>query len=536
MIAGIQFVQAQKVSGEFRLPQKHIPVCPGPDSQGNARCHAHVIVDEKGSPNASTSPIGYGPAQFHGAYNLATTTANNRTIAIVDAYDDPNALSDLNTYSATFGIPGMNSCPVSSGTTSAPCFQKVNQNGGTSYPKVNSGWALEIALDVETAHNICQSCNILLVEATTNSFTNLLTAVDTAVSMGANVISNSYGSGEFSGETSYDYHFNHPGLAITFSAGDSGYGTSYPAASQYVSAVGGTTLNVNSNNSYLSESVWNGTGSGCSVYESKPSFQIDTGCANRTIGDVSADADPNTGAAVYDTVPYFGQTGWFQVGGTSLSSPLIAGVYALGGGPNSTTAGNAVPYAQYNYATNLHDITSGSNGSCSPAYLCTAQTGYDGPTGLGTPNGISAFGGSATLPTNTPTPTSPPVSTPTPTILPSATPTLLPSATPTPTPTGTDTIPPTVSITSPANGSTVARRSTVTITANAGDNVGVIRVDFSVNGSLQCSNSFPSTTLVTTSCPWFVPGKPGAVYTLTAIAYDTASNASTPSSVTVTAQ
>ncbi|MBI3366791.1 S53 family peptidase [Candidatus Roizmanbacteria bacterium] len=367
---------------------KHISVCERSSAKEEARCHAKVITDEQGRARTSTVPSGYGPTQFVKAYNLTPTVTSNRTIAIVDAYNHPNILSDLNTYSTTFGIPSMKACSVSSGTSSSPCFQKVDQNGGTKYPSTNSGWALEIALDVEVAHAICQNCNILLVEAASSSYTNLMKAVDTAVAMGATVVSNSYGSSEFSGETSYDFHFNKSGVAFTVSSGDSGYGPEYPAASQYVTAVGGTTLNINLDNTYQSESAWSGSGSGCSAYESKPSFQNDTGCTKRTIADVSADADPFTGAAVYDSVRYSGVSGWFQVGGTSLSAPLVAGVYTLAGGVPSGKQGNSLPYTS---ASNLHDITTGSNGSCSTSYLCTAVSGYDGPTGLGTPNGSAAF-------------------------------------------------------------------------------------------------------------------------------------------------
>lgn len=372
---------------------KHAPVCVRGADDSAVNCYARVIVDNDGSPKASSLPSGYGPAQFRGAYNLSGVTSSNQTIAIVDAYNHPNILSDLNYYSATFGIPGLTSCAVARGTPAAPCFQKVDQNGGTKYPVTNSGWALEIALDVEAAHAVCQNCNILLVEAKSNSYSDLMAAVDRARMMGANVISNSYGSNEFSGENAYDSHFNYPGIAFTFSSGDSGYGTSYPAASPYVTAVGGTTLNL-SGNSYLSEAAWSGAGSGCSLYESQPSFQTSlglSGCSKRMIADVSADADPNTGAAVYDTVSYYGRRGWFQVGGTSLSSPLIAGVYALNGSVGSGILGNSLPYANVSYLTNLHDVTIGSNGTCGYPYLCSAVTGYDGPTGLGTPKGPGAF-------------------------------------------------------------------------------------------------------------------------------------------------
>lgn len=375
------------------LPQpalNHIPVC----SVGNPqtpRCHARVVVDSKGKPQVTTSPSGYGPAQLLGAYSLTGFTSSTRIIAIVDAYDDPNILSDLNYYSTINSIPQMTACPVSSGINSAPCFQKVDQRGGTAYPNTDSGWALETSLDVETVHALCQNCNILLVEADSSSYANLMAAVDRAVAMGANVISNSYGSSEFRGETTYDYHFNIPNVAITFSSGDSGYGATYPAASRYVKAVGGTTLNL-SGNSYVSETVWSGTGSGCSAYEIKPVWQKDTGCRNRMIADISADANPNTGASVYDTVPYSGQTGWFQVGGTSLASPIIAAVYALAGDSITVSSPSSLPYLKGNSA-NLHDVTFGTNGRCKgkPSYLCTAGIGYDGPTGLGTPNGPSAF-------------------------------------------------------------------------------------------------------------------------------------------------
>jgi subtilase family serine protease len=329
--------------------------------------------------------------QFRTGYSLGNGQAStSQIVAIVDAYNDPNILSDLNVYSDTFGIPRLPACVGAIASSATPCFQKVDQRGGTAYPQTNAGWALEISLDVEIVHAVCQNCSILLVEADSNSFANLMAAVDRAATLGANEISNSYGGGEFSGESSYDSHFNRTGVAITVSSGDSGYGVEYPAASLFVTAVGGTTLNLNSNNSYNSESVWSGAGSGCSAYESKPGFQSDPSCAKRTVADVSADANPNTGAAIYDSVRYQGRLGWFKVGGTSLASPLIAAVYALAGGVSAGTYGNSVPYANGN-SGNLHDITSGSNGSCGGSYLCTGVAGYDGPTGRGTPNGTGAF-------------------------------------------------------------------------------------------------------------------------------------------------
>jgi subtilase family serine protease len=355
------------------------PVCPGPASGGAARCHVHVVTDRSGKPNAGGTPAGYGPTQFQTAYSLPSSTAGSgQTIAIVDAYDDPNIEKDLGVYSTQFGLPPC--------TTANGCFKKVNQTGGTTYPSKNAGWALEISLDVEIAHALCPNCKILLVEATSNSFANLLAAEDYARAH-ATVVSNSWGGGESSGETSYDSHFNQIGRPITFSSGDSGYGVEYPASSQYVTAVGGTTLTLNTNKTRKSETVWSGAGSGCSAYEPKPSWQKDTGCIRRTVADVSADADPNTGAAVYDSVRYQGRSGWFQVGGTSLASPIIASVYALAGNGANTVDGSF----PYGHTSSLFDVTSGSNGSCSPAYLCTGETGYDGPAGNGTPINTTAF-------------------------------------------------------------------------------------------------------------------------------------------------
>lgn len=361
------------------LAAHHRPVCPGPAGPGTARCHAHVVTDLQGVPSAAATPAGYGPVQFRTAYSLPSGTGGSgQTIGIVDAFNDPNIESDLGVYSSQYGLPAC--------TTANGCFKKVNQTGGTTYPATNAGWALEISLDVEIAHALCPKCKILLVEATTNSLANLLKAEDYARAH-ATVVSNSWGGGEFSSENSYDTHFTKTGKPTTFSSGDSGYGVEYPASSQYVTAVGGTTLALNADNTRKSETVWSGTGSGCSAYEPKPSWQTNSGCGRRTVADVAADANPSTGAAVYDTVKYGGRSGWFQVGGTSLSSPIIASVYALAGNGANTVDGS-YPYA---HKTSLFDVTSGNNGSCSPSYLCTARTGYDGPTGNGTPKGTGAF-------------------------------------------------------------------------------------------------------------------------------------------------
>jgi subtilase family serine protease len=254
------------------------------------------------------------------------------------------------------------------------------------------GWSLEISLDLDMASAICPHCKILLVEAATNSFTNLATAVNRAVASGATVVSNSYGGNEFAGATAYAPSYKHPGVPITVSSGDFAYadGPQIPAAFSTVVAVGGTKLKRATNARGWTESVWfhkaqaSGAGSGCSQYVAKPKWQHDTGCAGRTIADVSAVADPATGVSVYDT---FGQSGWLVIGGTSASAPIIAGVYALAG--NGATINNAS--RAYKQTAKLFDVTTGSNGTCGGSYLCKAKPGYDGPTGLGTPNGIGAF-------------------------------------------------------------------------------------------------------------------------------------------------
>jgi hypothetical protein len=360
-------------------------LCAAPAS-GRMSCLSLVRTDVMHhlgvTPDAT--PSGYGPSDLQSAYALPSG-GSGATVAIVDAQDDPNAESDLATYRSQYGLPAC--------TTANGCFKKVDQNGGTNYPTADSGWAGEISLDLDMVSAVCPSCHILLVEATSASMSDLGISVNRAVTMGAKYVSNSYGGSESSSDTSYDSsYFNHPGVAITVSSGDSGYGVEYPAASQYVTAVGGTSLSRSSGTSRgWTESVWGssaggeGAGSGCSSYDPKPSWQTDTGCSKRTVADVSAVADPNTGLAVYDS---YQASGWQVYGGTSASSPIIASVYALAGTPASGTTPASYPYA---HTGSLNDVTSGSNGSCSSSYLCTAKSGYDGPTGLGTPNGTAAF-------------------------------------------------------------------------------------------------------------------------------------------------
>jgi subtilase family serine protease len=334
------------------------------------------------TPNAT--PSGYGPADLRSAYKLPANGGAGQTIAIVDAYNDPNAASDMAAYRSQFGLPA---CTVSSG-----CFKQVNQTGGSSLPANNSGWAGEISLDLDMVSAVAPDAHIILVEATDSGMNNLGAAVNEAVKLGAKFVSNSYGGSDSVYDSYYDTtYFKHPGVAITASSGDGGYGVEYPAASQYVTAVGGTALRKASNARGWTESVWSsssteGAGSGCSKYETKPGWQKDTGCAKRTVADVSAVADPATGVAVYQT---YGGPGWTVYGGTSVASPIIAAVYADAGTPKAS-----VPAADiYSHTSALNDVTTGQTATCTPSYLCKAGTGFDGPTGWGTPNGLAAFTG-----------------------------------------------------------------------------------------------------------------------------------------------
>ncbi|HLJ66815.1 MAG TPA: S53 family peptidase [Chloroflexota bacterium] len=351
------------------------------------RCMSVVQTDGHGTVLRFTNPSGYGPADLQSAYNLpSSTNGKGQTVALVDAYGYPTIQADLSAYRAQYGL--------STCTTQNGCFSVVGQTGGPPPSGSNGGWDLEQALDVDMVSAVCPNCHIIMVESNTNNGNDLYAAENEAVKLGANAVSNSWGGGEYPGQTVDDQYFNHPGVAITASSGDSGYraGAQYPAGSQYVTAVGGTTLRKGGGSRGWTETAWGGAGSGCSAYDPQPSWQglADPVCprggiaggTGRIIADVSAVADPSTGVAFY----YNGS--WGVVGGTSVASPIIASVYALAGNEGSITYGSY----PYSHTSALYDITSGSNGSgCNPSFLCNAGTGYDGPTGLGTPNGIGAF-------------------------------------------------------------------------------------------------------------------------------------------------
>jgi subtilase family serine protease len=327
-------------------------------------------------------PSGYGPKDLQSAYGLpATTTAPPRgpLVAIVDAYDDPNAERDLAVYRSQYGLPPC--------TTANGCFRKVNQNGSsTPLPRSNGGWAQEISLDLDMVSAACPSCKILLVEAKSPTFANLGTAVNTAARLGATAISNSYGGSDSGGTPAYD----HPGIAVVASTGDAGYGVQSPASFRTVVAVGGTSLHpvsVTSTGRAWTESAWSGAGSGCSTLNPKPAWQTTaTSCSGKANADVSAVADPSTGVAVYDSFAYQGASGWLVFGGTSAAAPIVGSVYALSG----NTVGYPASYT-WGHASALNDVTSGSNGTCPTTVWCGARAGWDGPTGLGTPQGTAAF-------------------------------------------------------------------------------------------------------------------------------------------------
>jgi Subtilase family len=386
-----------------------------------------------------------------------------QTIALVDAYDDPAAEADLRVYSEAFALSLLPAC---TGGAVSGCFEKVNQRGETGNLPVAgekekeeaAGWAMETSTDIEVAHGICRNCRILLVEASSPSYTDLEAAEETAVRLGATEISNSWGGEEPVLESAA---FNHPKTVITASSGDYGYlnwtaaaeggaeryvGADYPASSPHVVAVGGTKLTLTAEGKRASETVWNedpspegsnqgAGGGGCSKQFAAPLWQSavpdwsSVGCgagaeAKRAVADVAADGDPYTGVAVYDSVPYYvepGKTevlGWLPIGGTSVASPIVASLFALVGGAHGVAYPAATLYSRLGAPpgfASFYDVTAGGNGECDGLYtgackgslsplsplfpfdcgagalICNAGPGYDGPTGVGAPDGLTAF-------------------------------------------------------------------------------------------------------------------------------------------------
>ncbi|MGN6716068.1 MAG: S53 family peptidase [Candidatus Binatia bacterium] len=394
-------------SGKVITPPTSIE---NPGDHGQRGHTNHLIVVPQKGLSRSSAPVGETPGSLACVYgltssitgcpitgkissgnnNLAPATGGGGIIAIVDAYDYPTAEHDLNVFSDQFGLP---SC-----TTANGCFQKVYAS--SSKPAANCGWAQEAALDIQWAHAMAPKAQIVLVEAASNSFADLLFAVDKATAIvqasGQNgQVSMSWGGSEFSSEASNDYHFtsNNGGVVYFGASGDSGGKTIWPGVSSNVVSAGGTTINRNSSGNYLSETAWSGSGGGKSTYESIPSYQnaiSDVVGTKRGVPDISFDANPNTGVWVYDSTSCQGLSGWMIFGGTSVSSPALAGISNLAGSFYSTSAeklgtlyrgcGNGASTCS---SSEFRDITSGTAGSF------TAKQGWDFVTGLGSNMGLA---------------------------------------------------------------------------------------------------------------------------------------------------
>ncbi len=438
-------------------------VCP-PARPGHDSCDALKLAPASaGTPGAraylagagaySTGPEGgLTPADLASAYDLSpAASGTGQTVAVVDGYDDPDIEENLQTFDAHYGL---SECTHANG-----CFSKVNDKGSSSpLPPGEPGWGVEISLDVETVHSVCPNCKIILLEATPSD-SALAKAVDEAVKLGATEISNSYGGPELGASSSEEKAYNHPGVVITASAGDEGwdgwdvYGEcvedpalecgrfsgepNVPASLPTVVAVGGTSLVLDPSGAREAESVWNdsgrpsnpknpftfegfkqysGTGGGCSTRFLAEAWQTEaagwssSGCGTKRLdNDVSADADPYTGFEIYDT---YDEPGWETLGGTSLSSPLMASIYALAGGAQGVSYPAQTLYEHLGQSS-LFDVSEGGSGYCDdeadapcgePAVnekygaldclettACDAGVGFDGPSGVGTPNGLGAF-------------------------------------------------------------------------------------------------------------------------------------------------
>jgi subtilase family serine protease len=396
-----------------------VSVCSAPPP-GQLACQAQVIPDNSaGKPQSFTAkdsaplPAGYGPADVQSAYALASAVnahaGKGRTIGIVDAYDAPTVEADLAVYRATYGLPAC--------TTGNGCFRKVNQRGDAApLPAANPSWAVEVSLDVDAVSAACPECNIVLVEGDVAGPDDLGDSVDTAVRLGANAVSNSYSAAESavtvggattgSGLPSSAASYLHPGVPILAASGDSGFqlDAPYPADLTSVIAVGGTSLSRGDTARGWTETAWGptqkpiGAGAACSAHVDKPAWQHDAACPGRTVADVSADADPFTGLAVYDSTPDPADGlpgGWLRAGGTSAATPLVSAMYVMAG----PAAGIKDASALYAHPDDLNDVVGGpsvsipGSGHECPATssMCAALKGYDAPTGLGSPNGLAAL-------------------------------------------------------------------------------------------------------------------------------------------------
>jgi kumamolisin len=386
------------------------------------RAHTNYLIFVPASSFSGTSPSGETPGSLACIYQTATSltsgcpksaaalpSGGSNIIAIVDAYDYPTAESDFATFSKQFDLPHDNDCNGSN-----PCFTKVYATGNK--PRANSGWALEAALDIEWSHAMAPNAQIILVEAASNQFSDLLDAVDfasdlvancfngtenTCAGVGKGEVSMSWGGSEFSGETSYDYHFLGAGVVYTAASGDSGGTRIWPSTSPNVVSCGGTTINRYKGTTFTSETAWSDSG-GDSVYEGVPSYQSSITSVSNLVGsyrgtpDFSFDSNPNSGVSVYDSTPYEGLSGWLVVGGTSASTQGLAGIINLAGSFAASSSDElATIYNNFSstYGSDFRDITSGSTAGCAkrhPSGTCfNAGTGWDFLTRVGSDLGTS---------------------------------------------------------------------------------------------------------------------------------------------------
>jgi subtilase family serine protease len=389
---GFLIVAAAMIVSQPVFAQRAFTVLPHINSEDGdpiAFMRPHYVLHQATESNLAAPPTSaFGPSKIRHAYGFdqLTNQGAGQTIGIVDAYDDPHAEADLGVFSKQYGLAAC--------TTSNGCFHKVFSNG--RQPAANANWSVEISLDIQWAHAIAPQAKIVLVETPTNNLSDLISGVDAAVRNGASVVSMSWTSAEFNGEKGLDNHFVSNGVTFVAASGDNGTNVAYPAASPFVIGVGGTSLTLDSNGNYVSETGWSGSGGGESTVESEPLFQEQFGIPNdargtRGVPDVSYNSNPGTGYAVYDSVSINGAAGWFQVGGTSAASPQWAALVAIANSSrvatrkaNLSSAGSIVyAIAKANLATDFHGVTQGTNGSCGT--LCTASSGYDYVSGLGTP-------------------------------------------------------------------------------------------------------------------------------------------------------
>lgn len=348
------------------------------------------------APAAPAAPV--TPAVLHAAYDLPVRAPSARLVAVITAYDDPTVEADLGRSAQRFGLPRC----TSSGPT--PCFRRVNQDGAArplpGRDLTGGNWITEAALGTQVVRGVCQNCRILLVEANAPSRGSLAVAIATAARLGAREIVTAFSPVETGGDAGYGGSLTPPGVVVTAATGDNGYAAepAFPASMPGVVAVGGTRLTVGRDGSYRGETAWSGSGNGCSTVFSAPPWQAplarSVGCgAARAVADVAAVAEP--GFLIVSSTPIGGETGWFEARGTSLSSPVIAATFALAGGvPAGVRPGERLLRRLGDPAA-LHDVTRGVAGSCGGRPVCATRRGYDGPTGVGTPRGIGAFGGRA---------------------------------------------------------------------------------------------------------------------------------------------